>query len=199
MNKNALIIFTKNPEKGKVKTRLAKTVGDDNALNIYKALIHHTVDFSKKANADCFAYYSNEIGGNEYFDEKYFNKQTQFQGDLGERMEHAIHEVLAKGYEKVIIIGSDCYQLTTAIINEGFKQLSTHDFVVGPALDGGYYLMGMKKLLPELYRGKEWSTSTVLEEAIAEMEKVEKSHFKLPTLSDVDYEEDLGPLAELLD
>ncbi len=189
--KKALIIFTKNPELGKAKTRLASTVGDESALRVYKALLHHTASFAKETKVDRFAFYSNEIGGDAYFDSQYFNKVVQEGNDLGARMLHAFQYVFELGYEQAIIIGSDCYDLTSSKLHEAFSLLYHKDFVIGPALDGGYYLMGMRRLLPKLFKGKVWSTETVLDEAIADIENANMSYQKLEALSDIDYEEDL--------
>ncbi len=194
MSKSALIIFTKNPELGKCKTRLAATVGDKNALTIYKALIKHTITFTKKLKeVDKYAYYSNEIGGNEFFHEDDFFKDVQKGGDLGLRMYNASKDLFDRGYDKVAIIGSDCYDLNEKILDEAINQLNSHDFVIGPALDGGYYLIGMTKLLPSLFLNKEWSTDTVLKEAITSIENSNSTVYELKALSDIDYEEDLAP------
>lgn len=194
MNKSALIIFTKNPELGKCKTRLAATIGDENALTIYKALINHTVSFtSKLKDVDRYAYYSKEIGGNEFFHEDFFYKDVQKGEDLGLRMYHAAQDLFNKGHEKVAIIGSDCYDLNENILQEAFEQLDNHEFVVGPALDGGYYLIGMTKLLPTLFLDKEWSTEDVLVEALEAIADNGSSAYQLKPLSDIDYEEDLAP------
>lgn len=198
MNKNLLIIFTKNPEKGKVKTRLAQTIGDDKALIIYKKLLTHTANFSKNVNADKWAYYSNELGNNDYFDSNYFDKYLQHGNDLGEKMKNAFKEGFKAGYKNIAIIGSDCYDLNTEIINEAFNKLNSHDFTIGPALDGGYYLLGMNTQFYNVFENKTWSTESVFSDTVSDIKNASLTHFILPSLSDVDHEADLGELKQFI-
>lgn len=191
MHDNAIIIFIKNPEKGKVKTRLAKTVGDDKALDVYKKLLAHTRSVTLSLGATKYLYYANEVNTEDEWDNDIYSKHVQHQSDLGGRMLHAFSEVLERGHKKVLIIGSDCYQLNTEIINDAFSKLNEHDVVVGPTYDGGYYMIGMKKLIPELFENKEWSTETVYSDSIKTLEKLGHSYHDMPRLSDVDNEGDL--------
>lgn len=190
--KNLLIIFTKNPELGKVKTRLAKTIGDEKALLIYSHLLNHTASFCVKTNATKYVFYSNSINTNDCFNLKNFYKFTQQGIDLGERMKNAFIEGFSKDFNNIIIIGSDCYDLTSNIINEAFNELNNHDFVIGPALDGGYYLLGMKNPFYQVFENKTWSTSSVLNDTLADIEHNNLTHYLLPKLSDIDNENDLN-------
>lgn len=191
MSKNLLIIFTKNPELGKVKTRLAKTIGSENALDVYKKLLTHTSLVSKEIETTKWVYYSNEIGDSSYFENTIFTKFIQSGKDLGERMKNAFEHGFSKGYKNIILIGSDCYELNSTHLNEGFEVLNNNNFVFGPAKDGGYYLVGMNSFFPKIFENKIWSTETVLEEAILDIKNANQSFDTIETLSDVDYEKDL--------
>ncbi len=185
---NAIIIFIKNPVAGNAKTRLAKDVGDEKALEIYKSLLAYTRTVSLLVNAKRYLYYSGEILDDEW-EQTYFNKRLQSDGNLGERMSNAFKDVLAN-HEKVLIIGSDCPQLDLMIISSAYKQLDVHDYVIGPSKDGGYYLLGMKDLNADVFNEIKWSTATVCSQTIERIEAADKTFDLLPELSDVDYKED---------
>lgn len=184
----ALIIFIKNIEKGKVKTRLASTVGDDKALQIYQALLNHTREVATKVSATRHLFYSNRIEEDEW-SKNDFEKYIQKGEDLGIRMANGFKKAFEKN-DKVVIIGSDCASLTPQIVNQAFEKLEENDFVIGPAQDGGYYLLGMNKFMPSVFENIEWSTESVFEKTIQNIEYLNKKYDLLPTLSDIDYEED---------
>lgn len=184
-------MFIKNSELGHVKTRLAKTVGDENALRIYKALIEKTKEQIKDVTAQKSIYYSSYIDNYDQFASDEYAKRLQMGDDLGERMKNTFEAAFNQGAEKAVIIGSDCWQLTEEVLNEAFSALDKSDFVIGPAVDGGYYLMGMSTFIPEVFNEKEWSTSNVLVDTLLDVQNKGLSHQILRTLSDVDYEEDL--------
>jgi len=142
MSKNLVMVFTRNPELGKVKTRLAKTIGNESALNIYKFLLNHTEIAIRGINCDKAVYYSIKVRNNDIWDKTVYQKHQQKGNDLGERMHNAFREAFSKGYKKVVIVGSDLYDLEAKDINYAFEQLSKCDVVIGPAVDGGYYLLG---------------------------------------------------------
>jgi rSAM/selenodomain-associated transferase 1 len=198
MKKNLIIILTKNPELGKGKSRLAATVGKENALTIFKELIKHTVSITKELEADKWVFYSDYLGNNEYFEDAMYSKHLQEGNDLGDRMRNAFVKATDVGYEKVMMIGSDCYQLTQSELEKGFDILDSNDFVFGPAEDGGYYLIGTTTTFTKVFDNKTWSTKTVLYEAIRDIENADLTFGELATLSDVDYEEDLGELRKFI-
>jgi rSAM/selenodomain-associated transferase 1 len=189
MQERALIIFIKNKEKGKVKTRLAATVGNDEALNIYEQLLELTKDVTKKTSTTRYVYYSSHIEMIDEGETDYFNKKTQRGADLGARMNNAFEDILQQ-HKYAVIIGSDCAALTTQIIESAFESLTSHDLVIGPALDGGYYLLGMKKLHNKLFQDIVWSTETVLQDTLLQAQKTNLSVHQLQTLSDIDNEID---------
>lgn len=194
----ALIIFIKNPEKGKVKTRLAKTVGDDQALKIYKVLMAHTRSLASKIQAKRYLFYSQYINEQDDWSKDLFVKDLQSEGDLGHKMASAFQSVLTQ-HQKAIIIGSDCASLSVSIIQDAVQALDQHDFVIGPALDGGYYLLGMQTFEPSLFKEIPWSTESVAQLTIEKIKAKGKSHFVLPALSDIDFEEDWNKYGWTLD
>ncbi len=189
--KNALIIFIKNPALGKVKTRLAKTVGNEKALEIYLELSHITRDnASILKNIQPYVFYSDFIDKNDDWSNDIFEKQVQSGDDLGDRMSNAFKEILQK-HPSVCIIGSDCPTLSVGILNQSFEMLQNHDFVVGPSTDGGYYLLGISSKKYEfLFKNMEWSTENVLSETLQRIAENEKTVALLPALTDVDEEKD---------
>jgi len=191
MKSELLIIFYRNPELGKVKTRLAATVGDANALAIYYKLASHTRVITTEVDCDRVVYYSDYIDTEDAWSNNDFSKKLQRGVDLGARMENAFEIAYANGYKRVSIIGTDCMELTTQIVVNAFDSLRTKDAVVGPAVDGGYYLLGMNRFIPELFREKEWSTNSVCKDTINDFSRLSINYHQLSMLRDVDIEADL--------
>jgi rSAM/selenodomain-associated transferase 1 len=190
-SKNLLIIFYRNPELGKVKTRLAKTLGDEKALAIYLKLSSHTRAITENLAIDKVVYYSNFVDTEDVWPNTTFQKKLQNGNDLGEKMNNAFVEGFQSGYERVCIIGTDCLELSKDIIQQAFDQLVCYDAVIGPAKDGGYYLLGMKKPMPELFKNKAWSSDTVATDTIQNFKDLSLSYAQLAVLTDVDEEKDL--------
>ena len=190
MTNHALIIFVKNLVKGQVKTRLAATLGNEQAMDIYKKLVIHTHDAVQSFTADKFVFYSTFIE-DDIWQNNLFNKEIQTGSDLGERMKNAFASVFEKGYEKIMIIGTDCPGINDSILKDAVLNLNDSDIVIGPATDGGYYLLGMKKIHSFLFENIEWSTDKVLQQTINLSTLHKLSYFLLPELSDVDEEKDL--------
>lgn len=189
MAQDALIIFIKNPEKGKVKTRLAKDVGDGRALRIYRALLAHTREVALALPVTRHLFYGQYIANDDGWTTTDFEKHLQVEGGLGARMEAAFAKTLAR-HPKAIIIGSDCASLTPGIVEGAFQALDKADVVIGPAMDGGYYLLGMKKLIPELFRDMTWSTENVFRETIRRLRQGNHTYQVAEELSDIDYAAD---------
>ncbi len=187
---NNLLIFIKNPEKGKVKTRIAKTAGDERALSIYHELLRHTREVALQVDARRILFYSDRINGQDEWQSQDFQKMVQHGADLGERMSNAFILGLIRPDDKAVIIGSDCPQLTPEIIHTAFQKLDEYPYVIGPTTDGGYYLLGMIKHTRSLFDNIEWSTGEVFAQTIKRIEALDASYFTLPKLTDVDYEED---------
>lgn len=194
-NKNRIIVFTRNPELGKVKTRLAKTLSDQSALDIYKFLLIHTEKTIRNLGCDKVIYYSENIHQNDIWNDTIYSKHLQNGADLGERMHNAFQEAFNSQFEKVIIIGSDLLDLKPAHIHQAFEHLDSNDFVIGPAKDGGYYLLGMKQINPNIFKNKAWGTSSVLKNTLNDIE-----HFNvklLEELNDIDTFEDMKHYQQL--
>ena len=188
--KNAIIIFVRKPELGKVKTRLAAGIGDENALKVYKELLLHTCTITKDLPLDKFAFYNELVSEADLWSKNGFNRNQQLGNTLGEKMENAFKSLFSIGYKKITIIGSDCFELDESLISKAFDQLDQYDVVIGPANDGGYYLLGMSKFYPFLFRNKKWSTDSVCSDTLKDIQEHNLSCFQLPMLTDVDNEED---------
>ncbi|MCO5935481.1 TIGR04282 family arsenosugar biosynthesis glycosyltransferase [Mucilaginibacter sp. RB4R14] len=191
MSNNILLIFTRNLIYGKVKTRLAASIGHDHALFVYRLLLEHTAQVTKNIDATRIVYYSGAITDGDAWNNSYL-KTVQQGGDPGERMVKAFDDNLKNGTKKVMIIETDCYELNSGIIADAFSQLDQHDVVIGPALDGGYYLLGIKAFYPELFYNVAWSTALVLKETLTYCDDLSLNYFRLPVLSDIDEEKDLA-------
>ena len=194
-----LMIFVRNPELHRVKTRLAQDVGAKNALRVYEHLLAYTRDITASLTVPKAVYYADFIPDSDLWEDALYEKRLQTGADLGARMDNAFGEGFDAGFRNIVIIGSDSAELTQSIIEEAFLQLETHDFVIGPAVDGGYYLLGMKTRQPSIFAGKQWSTSTVCRDTIASIQKLAMTYCLLPELRDVDTVDDLSKLWHLID
>lgn len=187
---NNLIIFIKNPVKGTVKTRLARDVGDELALKVYHDLLVRCKDVCLSVKAKRYLFYSNNIERDEWNDNR-FNKHVQSQGDLGDRITTAFKYV-QKENRKTIIIGSDCYDLNEQIITEAFDHLDNCELVIGPANDGGYYLIGTNHYYPDLFENISWSSEKVLQQTLDQAKKLNLTPYLLERLVDIDTVEDIS-------
>jgi rSAM/selenodomain-associated transferase 1 len=187
MRKTVIIVFVKNIRLGKVKTRLAKTVGEEVALQIYKKLIQITEGAIKDSNFDSRVYFSDSI-----IDGKFDSSSPYIQKgeNLGDKMWNAFREAFEDCYEQVVLIGSDLPEITESIIEAGIDQLKTKDIVLGPSEDGGYYLIGMREPFKFLFDNKPWSESHLYKETEEEIFKNKKTLGEIVKLNDVDTYED---------
>jgi rSAM/selenodomain-associated transferase 1 len=189
MKTNALLIFTRNPELGKVKTRLAKTIGNEKALVVYNDLLLHTMIETHAINCDKFVFYDTKITKNDIWSEEYYQKKLQTNGDLGQRMHDAFETLFEMGYQNCVIVGSDLFDLKAIIIETAFEKLMTHDVAIGPAEDGGYYLLGLKKNNAIIFQNKDWGTDTVFKTTLKNLDG--QNVCLLETLNDIDTFADL--------
>ena len=187
--KTALIIFVRNPVLGKVKTRLAATMGNEKALAVYLSLLNHTKKITENLPVTKYVFYADEINENDLWNG--FEKKLQTGTGLGQRLKNAFEELFILGHKQVCIIGSDCYQLTTCIVKEAFEKLQSNDVVIGPATDGGYYLLGMCSPLKDLFRGIAWSRENVMADTLKLALGLKLLVQHLPVLNDVDEEKDI--------
>lgn len=189
MDRPLLIVFVKNAIHGKVKTRLAHSIGNDAAFEVYKHLLSITErETSQVENCEIHIYFSDHV-----YEESWptATKFVQQGDDLGKRMLNAFQDGFNAGYGPIVGIGSDLPDISSEIITSGLEVLNTNDFVFGPALDGGYYLIGMRELLPFVFENKEWSTEGLLAETLEEIEQKQKKAATLQPLNDIDTIEDL--------
>ncbi|MCP4134630.1 MAG: glycosyltransferase [bacterium] len=192
----ALILFFKHPQKGMVKTRLAKDLGNESTYELYKNFLRDLFETAQKTDAEKIIFYSvsEEKNGNAFAPAEYtYRSEPQWGSDLGARMYNAFDSVFSMGYENAVLIGSDCPDIPAETINSAFTNLSTHDLVLGPSRDGGYYLVALTKdsLSRSLFTGITWSTETVLEETLLKTASAGKKHRLLETRNDIDELDDL--------
>lgn len=189
-SKEALIIFVRKPERGKVKTRLAAAIGEGAALAVYEQLLQHTHAVCSSLTCDKYVFYVNAVEEVDRWSQGY-HKLIQANTDLGGRMRTAFALLFQKGYHRICIIGSDCFELTVTVINHAFSLLQSNDVVIGPAKDGGYYLLGMQGDLKEVFDAIEWSTEKVLDQTKRKAVQRGYSYALLPVLTDVDTVDDV--------
>lgn len=199
-NGQALIVFQKNPVLGKVKTRLAATMGDEKALDIYHYLLKKTYfQVNKIEETTVFVYYSDYLEApSETMSSVIIKNRVQQGNHLGERMKNAFQEVFEEGFNKIAIIGTDCPDITASIIREAFAKLASFPIVFGPAKDGGYYLLAMNRIENSLFEDIPWSTSEVLKISTERLKEKNIPYQLLPILSDIDNEEDWNAYKRLI-
>ncbi len=194
--KQHLIIFTRYPEPGKTKTRLIPALGDVGAADLQRQMTEYTIFGVKELQRKTAL--STEVrfaGGNLQLMQDWLGSElvyhSQGEGDLGERLVRSLFDAFQSGAEQVVIIGTDCPGVNSQILKTAFEQMQTFELVLGPAIDGGYYLIGLRHLVPELFVNIEWGTSQVLQQTVEIARKLNLSHVYLPPLADVDRPEDL--------
>lgn len=188
--KKGILIFQKNAELGKVKTRLAATIGDQAAFDAYQLLVNYTHKIVLQSSAQKILFFSNHL------EEELSKYSTDYQFEvqsgegLGEKMSNAFQQLFKEKFDRLVIIGTDCAEITPELINEAFERLEKSEVVIGPAHDGGYYLIGMRTFIPGLFNGIPWSTDQVTALTKEYLTRNGLSFALLPILSDVDLEED---------
>ncbi|MBK6913325.1 MAG: TIGR04283 family arsenosugar biosynthesis glycosyltransferase [Ignavibacteriales bacterium] len=193
--KNAIIIFAKYPKHGNVKTRLAKTLGENVATKFYISCASHVFKESLKLKKTVvpFLFYPDREQSDELknWAGRKFIYKIQNGTDLGQRMSNAFAEVFKNNFEKVLIIGTDIPDLSSGLINQALSELDKNDIVIGPSTDGGYYLLGMKKFHLDLFNNIQWSSEEVLNKTLNIINQQDLMFTLLPKLMDIDTEEDL--------
>jgi uncharacterized protein len=196
-SKQHLIIFTRYPEPGKTKTRLIPVLGSVGAANLQRQMTEHTIFQVKELQRTIDI--SMEVrfaGGDSQLMQDWLGLdlvyQSQGEGDLGSRMARSLLQAFQSGAEKTIIIGTDCPGVNAQILATAFEKLHTCDLVIGPAIDGGYYLIGLQQPILELFTNIEWGTAEVFQKTVEIAQKLNLSQVNLPPLADVDRPEDLA-------
>src|SRR4028118_163147 len=195
--RECLIIFTRYPEPGKTKTRLIPVLGAEGAATLQRQMTEDKLAEVKKLQA--FYPLPVEVhfaGGNELLMQDWLGSDVtyrrQSEGDIGCRMVSAFQVSFEAGMDSVVLIGTDCPDLNAPLMAQAFQVLHQHDLVLGPAQDGGYYLIGLHRLIPELFTGISWSTVEVLQQTQSIAQRLELAVAYLPLLRDVDRPEDLS-------
>ena len=197
---NSLIVFTKAPVPGKVKTRLCPPLSGEQAAQLYRAFVGDVLTGAHASGAATvtLAYETHP----DYPDPSWSADSSawfpQAGGDLGARLIAAFNETFKTELSKTVIIGTDCPDLDPHTLSDAFARLGRADAVVGPANDGGYYLIGLRRPMPHLFIEMEWSGSKVLQSTLERL-RLRGMHFeRLPLRSDVDTFEDLKALEQRL-
>jgi rSAM/selenodomain-associated transferase 1 len=197
--RNKLIVFTRYPEPGQTKTRLIPVLGKQGAANLHRLMAQKTIartrSIENSGGLSVEIYYA---GGSQQLMQDWlgpdFIYHNQGPGDLGAKMAAAFQNCFDSGIDKVALIGTDCPDLKAEIMSKAFDELDRSDLVLGPAQDGGYYLIGLRRSLPELFSGINWGTDEVLAQTRAIAQKLALNIAELPTLTDIDRPEDLFDL-----
>ncbi|BBD67201.1 hypothetical protein NIES4072_55060 [Nostoc commune NIES-4072] len=196
ISKQHLIIFTRYPEPGKTKTRLIPALGTVGAANLQREMTEHTIfQVQELQKAIAISVEVRFTGGDSQLMQDWLGLdlvyQSQGEGDLGSRMARSLFEAFESDATKVIIIGTDCPGVNAQILETAFEKLHSFDLVLGPAIDGGYYLIGLRQPIPELFVNIEWGTAQVFQKTVEIAEKLNLSYVNLLSLADVDRPEDL--------
>ena len=195
----ALVLFIKYPEARKVKTRLGAEVGFEFAAELYRLFIQQTFDLAQNCSAEkvfvAFEPAERKLDFAEFVPKK-FTIFPQEGKNLGERMLNAFKDAFARGYKNVAILGSDSPTLPLENINEAFEKLRKSDLVLGPAEDGGYYLIGLTHDHPGLFDNIEWSSNSVMQATIERAEKLRLQYKLLSVWYDIDTKKTLMRAAE---
>ena len=209
-------IFAKYWQPGKVKTRLARSIGDQTAATAYHQLLGHlanslsgvgqrrVVAYSPPDKVNAFESFAEKIGfdnvaaSSRQKNELAWGLTPQSDGDLGRRMSLFFQDAFASGATRVLLIGSDCPEVTPEICQDAFAALDEHDVVLGPTEDGGYYLVGMSGKYHDVFGEIIFSTTSVLQNTIDHLTREGISYFTLETLNDIDEIEDLERLIKTL-
>ncbi len=191
-----IIIFTRYPKPGAVKTRLIPLLGAEEAAGLHRRMTEHTLNIVRELESLCSV--SIRIcyeGGDEPLMQTWLGPeiscQRQHDGDLGQRMLYAFECAFCSGAKRVIIIGTDCPDLSSGLIQKAFTALLDHDLVLGPAKDGGYYLIGLQQPILQLFTGIPWGTGEVRQKTLEIADKLGLRTSLTDMLTDVDRPEDL--------
>jgi uncharacterized protein len=192
-----IIIFTRYPVSGKAKTRLIPALGAVGAADLHRQMTEHLLAKVKKlASTRAIAIQVCHESGDHELMKQWLGPGIFFQpqggGDLGARMERAFADAFQSGFERVTIVGTDCPGITVNILQSALDALREYDFVLGPALDGGYYLIGLRRPILQLFQGVPWGTEKVFEYTLKIADELGLRHTILDPLNDVDRPEDLN-------
>jgi len=199
-----LIIFSRYPEAGAAKTRLIPVLGPEGAARMQRALTERTVALARRLAAERpLTLQLSYSGGETSAWRKWLGDDLDFRdqgpGNLGERMARTLDRAFDRGYRRIVLIGADCPSLTVAALSAAFDTLADHDLVVGPAADGGYYLLGLSRSAPEIFLDQPWGRPELLARTLKAADSLNLSYQLLTELADVDRPEDLHHLGDYPD
>ena len=187
MNSSPLIIFVKAPRVGAVKTRLGKSIGAEAACAAYRKMVAQLVARLSDQCEVILRFTPDDARAEiEPWLQPGWRAAPQGPGDLGARLMQSFAEAFAQGAQRVIVIGSDCPSVTSNDIEAAKQSLATHDVALGPARDGGYWLIGLRRSQDDLFEDMAWSTDTVLNETLRRADQAELRVQQLRELSDID-------------
>ena len=191
-----LIIFSRYPEPGKTKTRMIPALGATGAAELQRQMTEHTLNNAQQLlSSRDFTIEVHFTGGSQQLMTTWLGPNLhyvpQVSGDLGQKMRSASTHAFNMGNQRVLIIGIDCPGIDQVILNEAFNSLQNHDLVLGVAEDGGYYLIGLNRPIPQLFHNITWGTDQVLNQTKNIAQQLKLDIHYLTTLSDVDRPEDL--------
>lgn len=199
---NGLVLFTRYPEAGKTKTRLIPHLGAKQAATLQRRMTEHIVIHLQTLQSQSAAAIEIHFAGGTLPSMQQWlgtdlTYQPQTGGDLGQRLHHVFERGL-QTFQRLVVIGADCPSITPEHLKTAFRRLQTHDVVVGPADDGGYYLIGLRRQCAELFQDMPWGTPQVFEQTVAIARRLQLSLATLETLSDIDRPQDLSALPDCL-
>lgn len=192
-HRRSLVIFARVPEAGKVKTRIAAELGDEDALSAYRRLAELVIGAVQQAGTYSVTVSYTPDGGGRTMGEwlgPSVGLRPQGGGDLGTRMAAAIAHAMQLGAQGVVVIGTDCPDVTGSVIEHAFDRLTTADVVLGPASDGGYYLIGMTRLHLPLFERVPWSSERTLRVTLERARAIGLSVALLEERRDIDTADD---------
>jgi uncharacterized protein len=198
-----LIIFTRYPEPGNAKTRLIPALGAEGAADLHRRMTEHTIVqarlLQKHRPISIVVHFT---GGSSNQMQHWLGHDLQYHpqhsGDLGDRLIYAFQLAFDQGATNVMVIGTDCPDVTAKLLANGFEKSKAHSLVIGSASDGGYYLIGLQKLIPDLFLNIAWSTNVVLTQTLKIAKHLQLEVAYLPMLNDIDRPEDLENSASSL-
>jgi hypothetical protein len=191
MPPDSTLLFLRAPRLGTVKTRLARDLGDEPALSAYRLLLDHLLQQLRAVPGIQLRVTPDDAGPEvEGWRHPGWTIAPQGPGDLGARLARAVQDHLDRGASSVVIIGSDCPGVQPSDLEEAHRQLRQHDVVLGPATDGGYWLIGVRRPAPILFEAMPWGTDAVYAETLRRAREAGLTVATLRTLSDIDTAED---------
>ncbi len=198
--RQSVLFFVKAPEPGRVKTRLATSIGSEAAGELYRCFVEDLAAMLDALDVDVVCCYQASEEDAEFLQwlGRRFRLAAQHGDDLGERMKHAFREAFASGVRRAVLIGSDSPDLASEIVEQALTALQTSDAVIGPSSDGGYYLLGFRadRFVTEVFDGIRWSTEYVYDQTLGVLNKYGRRVALLPRWHDVDTRSDLDELIE---